>query len=57
MKVGDLVKARYKTGLLGILMEIKRFDYGRPSEYTVLWNDGRIGHMTESFFEVINESR
>ena len=57
MKVGDLVRARYKTGLLGILMEIKRFYYGRPSEYTVLWNDGRIDRMTGSFFEVINESR
>ena len=57
MKVGDLVKARYKTGLLGILMTIKRFDYGRPSEYTVLWNDGRIDRMTGSFFEVISESR
>ena len=55
MKVGDLVKARYKTGLLGILMQIKRFQYGRPEEYTVLWNDGRIGYMTESFLEAVKK--
>ena len=55
MKVGDLVKARYKTGYLGILMEIKTFYYGRPKEYTVLWNNGRIGYMTESFLEAVKK--
>ena len=55
MKVGDLVKARYKTGLLGILVTIERFDYGRPTIYTVLWNNGKTGYLYDSYLEAVKK--
>ena len=55
MKVGDLVKARYKTGLLGILMEIKRYGYERPTMYTILWNNGKIGYVYDSYLEAVKK--
>ena len=58
MKVGDLVKARYKTGLLGIITKINRVFCGnhkKVSEYTVLWNNGKIGYVYDSYLEAVKK--
>jgi len=45
MKVGDLVRARYNTSKLGIIIEIKRTHYSFKEviEFTVLWGGGYTG--------------
>tara|TARA_Y100000592_G_C5295694_1_gene232990 strand:+ start:157 stop:312 length:156 start_codon:yes stop_codon:yes gene_type:complete len=50
MKVGDLVKARHKTGLLGIIIGIQDLEdeYHEFTEYTILWSDGNTGELYES---------
>ena len=51
MKVGDLVKARYNTSKLGIIMEISRkhFGFKEVIEFTVLWNCGFTGILYEKY--------
>ena len=57
MKVGDLVKARYKTGLLGIITRIDQNIYGHNyKEFTVLWNNGRVGHVTDAYLEAVKKN-
>ncbi len=56
MKVGDLVRARYKTGLLGIITKIHRSVYGHKfKEYTVLWNNGKTGYLYERYLEAVKK--
>lgn len=56
MKVGDLVKARYKTGLLGIITKIERTCWGHKfTEYTVLWNSGHTGYLYASYLEAVKK--
>ena len=51
MKVGDLVKARYNTSMLGIITKISRSHYGfkEAIEFTVLWNCGNTGILCPSY--------
>ena len=50
MKVGDLVKARYNTSMLGIITKVNRSVYGHKfKEYTVLWNNGKTGYLYERY--------
>lgn len=57
MQVGDLVRARYNTSLLGIITEIKRTYYGckDTTEYIVLWNNGCTGFLYGSYLVPINK--
>ena len=54
MKIGDLVRARYNTGMLGIITKIERKPYGHKFiEYTVLWNCGNTGYLYGSYLEAV----
>ena len=57
MKVGDLVRARYNTSMLGIIMKIERKPFGYTSsvEYTVLWNNGGTGYLYDSYLEAVKK--
>ena len=56
MKVGDLVRARYKPNLLGIVTKIDMSIYGhKATEYTVLWNNGKIGYVYDSYLEAVKK--
>jgi hypothetical protein len=56
MKVGDLVRARYKPSLLGIVTKIRSGHYGHKfKEYTVLWNNGHTGHLYERYLEAVKK--
>ena len=60
MKIGDLVRARYNTCLLGIIVKIKRKHYGfneatfkEVEEYTILWNNGSTGYFDDRYLEPV----
>lgn len=56
MKVGDLVRARYKPSLLGIVTRIDMSIYGhKATEYTVLWNSGATGILYRSYLEAVKK--
>ena len=56
MKVGDLVRARYNTGMLGIITKIELNGFGHKFlEYTVLWNSGHTGHLYASYLEAVKK--
>jgi hypothetical protein len=57
MKVGNLVRARYNTGLLGIIIGIQDLEdeYHKFTEYTVLWSDGNTGHLYASYLEAVKK--
>ena len=57
MKVGDLVKARYNTSMLGIITKINRSHYGFKEviEYTVLWNTGGTGILYDKYLKVVKK--
>jgi len=56
MKIGDLVRARYNTGMLGIITKIERNCWGHKFlEYTVLWNNGCTGYLYDSYLEAVKK--
>tara|TARA_Y100001937_G_C7012512_1_gene281607 strand:+ start:201 stop:377 length:177 start_codon:yes stop_codon:yes gene_type:complete len=56
MKIGDLVRARYNTGLLGIITKIERNQHGHKfKQYTVLWNNGKTGYLYDSYLEAVKK--
>ena len=57
MKVGDLVKARYNTSMLGIITKISRSHYGFKEviEYTVLWNSGFTGILYDKYLTPVKK--
>ena len=56
MKVGNLVRARYKPSLLGIVTKIDMSIYGhKATGYTVLWNNGKTGYLYASYLEAVKK--
>ena len=58
MKVGDLVKARYNTSMLGIITKINRVFRGNHkeiTEYTVLWNSGFTGILYNKYLTPVKK--
>ena len=57
MKVGDLVRARYNTSKLGIIIQIKRKHYSSKEfiEFTVLWGGGYTGRGNAKYLEAVKK--
>jgi hypothetical protein len=56
MKVGDLVRARYRPSLLGIVTKIERNGFGHKfKQYAVLWNNGKTGYLYDSYLETVKK--